>query len=1382
MADFYMIATRPVKSGVLEVYPKFIVKKSNDLMIRGGDFYAIWNDKAGLWSTDEDLVVNMVDNAMDNYAEELHAAKPDVSITIAHMWDSSYNTIDAWHKYCQRQMRDNFTPLDETLIFQNMPVEKKNFSSKSLPYSLQEGPYAGYDKLISTLYEPSEREKIEWAIGSIVTGESKKIQKFIVLYGSAGTGKSTILNIIQRLFDGYYSTFDAKALGSANNAFALEAFKSNPLVAIQHDGDLSKIEDNTKLNSLVSHELMTVNEKFKSAYTSRFISFLFMGTNKPVRITDSKSGLIRRLIDVHPSGNKLPQKEYEDCMSQIEFELGAIAWHCREVYLANPNRFDHYMPTTMMRASNDFYNFMVEQYLKLKKEEQTTAESLWKSYKEYCESAKVLYPMPKRIFIEEARTYFEEYDGKGLEGSFYRILPSRFDIDIPEVKKEESTGWLNFDQTESLLDDILKTDKAQYANTDGTPIKKWKDVTTTLEALNSKRLHYVLIRDEHHIVVDFDIPDESGEKSYELNLAAANRFPATYAELSKSGKGIHLHYIYEGDPSKLSSVFDDHIEVKVFTGKMSLRRKLSKCNDLPVARITSGLPLKEDSKVIDFDVVRSEKQIRTMIEKNLRKEYHANTKPSVDFIKKILDDAYASGVSYDVENMRPDVFAFAASSSNQSQVCIKLVGQMKWKSADVEEREAQQIEDEQAPIVFFDIEVFPNLFLVNWKYAGEGKNVVRMINPKPEEIEELCKARLIGFNNRRYDNHILYARMMDWDNEQLYNLSYKITNSKKGENQDIFFREAYNLSYTDIYDFASAGNKKSLKKLEVEMGIHHQELGLPWDQPVPEDKWIQVAEYCDNDVIATEAAFNYLSADWTARQILADLADMPVNSSTNSLTAKIIFDGNRRPQEFFNWRDMSQPCKIDESTRAFLEEACPEMMAQKHGKAQSDLPYFDGYSFKGGKSVYRGEEVGEGGYVYAEPGIHHKVALLDISSMHPHSAIAEVVFGILYTTRFRDIVEGRVDIKHEDWTAIDNILDGKLVKYVDKIKRGEMKSKDLANGLKTAINAVYGQTYARYENPFRDPRNVDNIIAKRGALFMVDLKHEVQKRGFTVAHIKTDSIKIPNATPEIIQFVCDFGKRYGYSFEHEATYERMCLVNDAVYIAKYATVEECESLYGREYIESDKSVVADCKKKGGQWTATGTQFQVPYVFKTLFSHEPIEFKDTCETKSASTALYLDMNENLPDVSVLEKELERLTQKINKQPDGPTQIQMARRDELNLEIEKGHKYIFIGKVGLFCPIQPGKGGGWLMRAAGPGKYAFAGGSSDFRWLETDMVHQLGLEDAIDKRYYAKLVDDAIKTISKYGDFESFVSDDSDEPPWFVADEPWTSAPDDIFNKR
>ena len=347
--------------------------------------------------------------------------------------------------------------------------------------------------------------------------------------------------------------------------------------------------------------------------------------------------------------------------------------------------------------------------------------------------------------------------------------------------------------------------------------------------------------------------------------------------------------------TKLSRIYDENIEIKVFTGKSSLRRKLTKCNDLAIATISTGLPLKGEDKVVDWTGVKSEKILRTMIKRNLNKEYHGATTPSIHFINKILDDAYNSGLNYDVSDMRNAVLNFAANSTNQSDACIKMVNQMKFKSEEIG-GVAPTVDEgsSEPPIVFFDVEVFPNLFLVNWKVQGEGKPVVRMINPKPYEIEELLKYRLIGFNNRRYDNHMLYARLMGYTNEQLFNLSNKIVNGKKGENRGVLFGEAYNLSYTDVYDFAS--QKMSLKKWEIELGIKHKELGMEWDQPVPEERWEEVAEYCDWDVIATEKVFDHLKGDWTARQILADLAGMTVNDTTNTLTTRIIFGTERKPK------------------------------------------------------------------------------------------------------------------------------------------------------------------------------------------------------------------------------------------------------------------------------------------------------------------------------------------------------------------------------------------------------------------------------------------------------------------------------------------------------
>ena len=1323
MLDFFMISTRSGKRGVIEIYPKFIVKRSSDLMIRGGDFYAVWIEERGLWSTDENDAIDIIDKALDDYAEENKNRFED-KVKVLHLWDAESGMIDTWHKYCQKQMRDSFHMLDEKLIFSNTKTNKKDYASKKLNYPLENGDTPAYNKLISTLYSEEERHKIEWAIGSIVSGDSKKIQKFMVLYGAAGTGKSTILNIIQQLFEGYYSVFDAKALGSTSNSFALEAFKTNPLVAIQHDGDLSKIEDNTRLNSLVSHELMTVNEKFKSTYSNRFKCFLFMGTNKPVKITDAKSGLIRRLIDVTPSGNKLSPKEYKTIIKQVSFELGSIASHCLEVYNNDPGRYDDYVPFSMLGASNDFYNFVIDSYHIFKREDGTTLKAAWAMYQEYCEDAKVPYPYSQRAFKEELKNYFWEFSDKFDmdDGSKVRSYYSGFRTDKFETKEkkeekhENHACWIRFEERESGFDDICSECPAQYANSKGTPNKPWDRVGTKLSDLDTSRLHYVKVP-ENHIVIDFDIPDEKGEKCLERNLEEANKWPKTYAELSKSGQGIHLHYIYTGDVTRLSRIYGDHIEVKVFTGKSSLRRKLTKCNDLPIATISSGLPTKGEEKVINFDGVKSERSLRTQITRNLNKEIHPATKPSIDFIYKILEDAYNSDLKYDVSDMYNAVLSFAMNSTNQSDYCIKLVKKMHFKS---EEPSIAAISEKDG-LIFYDVEVFPNLFLVNWKLEGADKPVVRMINPSPSAIEDLLHYKLVGFNCRRYDNHMLYARLMGYTEEQIYNLSQKIVNSKKGENQNAFFGEAYNISYTDVYDFAAT--KQSLKKWEIELGIHHQELGLPWDQPVPEKLWLKVAEYCDNDVIATEAVFNHLKGDFTARKILADLAGMTVNDTTNSLTTRIIFGKEKHPKLVYT--DLSET--------------------------------FPGYEFKDGKNLYRGTDLGFGGYVYAEPGMYTNVALLDVASLHPHSIIAMNCFGD-YTKNFKDILDARILIKHGDFESARKMLGGKLAPYLDD----ESTAKDLAQALKIAINSVYGLTAANFDNPFRDIRNKNNIVALRGALFMRTLQDEVQSRGFKVAHIKTDSIKIPDATPEIIDFCMRFANQYGYTFEHEATYDRMCLVNDAVYIAKYKD-----------------------GKHAGEWTATGTQFAVPYVYKTLFSKEPIEFEDMCETKSVSSALYLDMNEDLPDVSEEEKQYVKLLKGLSdiSKLNDPMTIECQEFERLEKIIADGHHYIFVGKIGRFCPIKPGCGGGELLREGkdkeGNIKYSSATGAKGYRWLESEMVKQLGKENDIDRSYYDKLVDEAIETISQYGDFEWFISKDSSDdqyignPQKYIEDvlEPW-----------
>lgn len=1243
--DFFQVATKESRGGVIEVFPDFTVGRSKDLMVRGRSFYAIWDEERGLWSTDEYDVQRLVDEELKEFADKLKA--DGHTCTVKYLRSFGSNSWNQFRSFMSN-ISDNSHQLDQNLTFINTEVTKNDYVSKRLPYTLEAGPHPAWDELVGTLYSAEERAKIEWAIGSIIAGDSKKIQKFVVLYGPAGTGKSTVLDIVQKLFQGYTTTFEAKALASNGNAFSTEVFKHNPLVAIQHDGDLSRIDDNTKLNSIVSHEEMTMNEKYKPSYSARVNAFLFMGTNQPVKISDAKSGIIRRLIDVTPTGVRIPINHYHTLMSQIDFELGAIAAHCLDVYRKmGKNFYNSYRPLEMMLQTDIFFNFIEANFDIFKEQNGTTLKQAYALYKEYCNETGIERQLPQYKVREELRNYFEEFKDRAvINGETVRSYYSGFTAHPfkTQVKSGEATFSLVMDDTTSLFNLEYADCPAQYAKDDETPQKRWLSVTTRLADIDSSKLHFVKVP-ENHIVIDFDLKDENGEKSLEENLKAASSWPPTYAELSKSGRGVHLHYRYEGDVDSLSRRYSDGIEVKVFNGNSSLRRKFTKCNSVPIVTINSGLPVKE-KKMLQASTIQSERGLRDLIARNLRKEIHPGTKPSVDFIRKILDDAYESGMPYDVTDLRPKILAFANNSTNKSLECVQNVQKMKFQS-DVSVESTETAKDDR--LVFFDVEVYPNLVVVCWKYQGEDV-VVRMINPTPQEVEKLFNMRLVGFNNRRYDNHILYAIYMGYTLEDLFNLSQKIVVQ---HSVGALFGEAYGLSYTDIWDFSSV--KQTLKKFGIELGLHHMELDFPWDQPVPEELWEKVVEYCVNDVYITEAVFEHRKGDFVARQILAELSGLTVNDTTQKHTARIIFGNERNPQKHFVYTDLSKE--------------------------------FPGYEFDRGISTYRGETVGEGGYVYAEPGMYENVALLDIASMHPTTIEQLNLFGE-YTPNFSDLKNARLAIKSGDYSTAREMLDGRLSPYLTD----EENATALSYALKIVINIVYGMTSAKFDNPFRDVRNIDNIVAKRGALFMIDLKHEVQDKGYTVAHIKTDSIKIPNADQEIIDFVINFGSKYGYEFEHEATYDRFCLVNDAVYIAHK---DECNT---------------NC------WVAVGSQFQHPYVFKKLFSGEEIQFEDLCETKAVTQGvMYLDFQKPM------------------------------------FKYEGMHH---VGRIGRFVPVTEKCGGALLLRVKDDKSYAVTG-TKGHLWVEAEMAKAMGDELEIDMTYFDNLVDDALKAIDYFGSFNDFV---------------------------
>ena len=1351
---------------------------NDDLIVRGGAFAYYWDGEQ--WSKDlRDIVLN-IDSNIKSAVNEVRSEHPDSTIKYGLAENSNSGIVTKFQKYCQALQTKDIA-FNTTIFFDNQTPKRDDYSTIQLNYHPQPGKCDSFDKLAGTLYAPEELDKILWAIGALLTGNMPKIQKFLFLYGAAGTGKGTMLDIISKIFQEYRADIDLEKLTNGSQ-FGTSQIVDVPLL-VDSDSKIDRIKKDTDLLKLVSHEPVMVRKLYQDGYSVAFQGLLVTASNARYDAKNVNSGIHRRALVVHPSGNIVSKEDYNRLMNDINYEVPYIAQKAIDRYTELGEAFyDNYRDEEMVNYSDPFHACVSENLPLFTEKDGITLNQAASIYKEYIEELGWETKGVKQKVKLRLPDYYREFskykmiDGVRLTRYYSGFKTEKFPFlngkDKPKnVVECEQPSWLDLSEQPSLFDKEAAAYPAQLANENGTPKYKWDTVRTTLKDIDTSELHYVKVP-QSHIVLDFDMKNENGEKDLELNIKEALSYPQTYAEVSKSGGGLHLHYWYDGDVTKLKNLIKDDVEVKVYTGKSSLRRKLIKCNNLPIAHIATGLPLKEKEVIMYKDIEDihwTEKKLRTFIENCMDKVHHSATKPEMDFIYTVLEQAKDTGVKYNLNDMLDSLTKFAMHSTHNSDYCLGIVNKLTLSTYQTEDEigNGNDIIDDK-DIVFFDIEVFSNLFLVCWKKNGfeipawvyddldkdinsgnnyqpsdilksnwydqhKNKDYGIWCNPTVNQLEYLLQHPLVGFNNRKYDNHILYNASLGATPMELYMQSQNIINHTGDGGMK---PAAYNLSYADLYEFMDI--KQSLKKWEIALGLTHDEFEFPWDQPLAVSNWARCAMYCMHDVDATDKVFNDKHAGqpaWMARKVMCELTEMSPNTKTQTLAEKFLFGDEQRPQDNFVWYDLAKEFP------GYTFDPNRKPASDYHGKDPSEGGYV---SSKPGVYGVSAKDYNEGNIIDPETGRCKLVTYIDVASLHPHSLIAINYFG-KYTPKFQALVKCRMHIKHGEldkaasaFSDIDPALSEKLSKFLND----PSLINGLAHAMKIIINIVYGMTSAKYDNKFRDPRNVDNIIAKRGALFMMMLEEELNARGCNVIHVKTDSMKITNYLQEDIQYAMDRANEFGYTFELECIFDRIALTNKSTNIG---------------HIEGKPEYDAHA------WEAVGAQYAEPYVFKKLFSHEELVEDDYMVLKSSTAPIYLGgrfIGKNAyvyasltgEDLYVVREE--NIAQSIQTKAQKPLKDYLNKRDYegLPLEVQEANRAIKISKElkARDFDISPERVQDIIdnnFPETKVTKHCSLSKTKDWTWrLSTDYK---GYKD-INMGYYGKLKDDAIDDIYKVGD--------------------------------
>lgn len=191
------------------------------------------------------------------------------------------------------------------------------------PYARPEGKTV--KRWLSSIAEPDDLEMLLQFAGYCMTRDTRQ-QKFMILRGTGGTGKSTLIRMIEAVIGAEnLSNISLSQLSQRFAAFGL----MGKLVNSCADLEVTALEDTTVLKRALGEDRISAEQKGKDQISfSNYAKLIFSTNELPVVKSEKTNGFYRRLLVL--TMDRIPDGARPDFFAELRADLDAFIHMCVE--------------------------------------------------------------------------------------------------------------------------------------------------------------------------------------------------------------------------------------------------------------------------------------------------------------------------------------------------------------------------------------------------------------------------------------------------------------------------------------------------------------------------------------------------------------------------------------------------------------------------------------------------------------------------------------------------------------------------------------------------------------------------------------------------------------------------------------------------------------------------------------------------------------------------------------------------------------------------------------------------------------------------------------------------------------------------------------------